>query len=152
MELAERWFDDYSVGEVFELGDHLMTEERIVSFAEEFDPQVFHTDPVAANDSIYGGLIASGWHTGSVFMKLLASMLGPSSLGSPGCDLMRWVGPVRPGDRLRLRVTVADSRLSASKPDRGILIFTNEVLNQNDEPVMTLTSTMFMLRREANIA
>ncbi len=148
MDLPERWFDDYSVGEVFEVPEErLVTEERIVEFAREFDPQPFHIDPDAAASSIYGGLIASGWHTGSVLMKLLTSTLGPSSLGSPGCDKLRWTAPVRPGDRLTLRVTVLDARPSSSKPDRGVLRYFNELRNQRDEVVMTLESTMFLLRR-----
>ena len=147
MEMTQRWFDDFTVGEVFEAGPHRMTEDRMIEFASEFDPQSFHTDHDAAADSIYGGLIASGWHTGSVLMKLLASTLGPSSLGSPGCDKLRWVAPVRPGDRLTLRVTVLDKRPSTSKPDRGILIYGHEVLNQDGVVVMTMESTMFLLRR-----
>jgi len=85
VDLPERWFDDYSVGEVFEVPEErLVTEERIVEFAREFDPQPFHIDPDAAASSINGGLIASGWHTGSILMSLLATTLGPASLGSPG--------------------------------------------------------------------
>lgn len=147
MELSERWFDDFTVGEVFETGSHLMTEERILEFGAEFDPQPFHIDPVAAADSIYGGIIASGWHTGSVLMKLLTTTLGQSSLGSPGCDKLRWVAPVRPGDSLRLKITVLDKRPSTSKPDRGILVYGHELSNQHGEIVMGLESTMFMLRR-----
>jgi acyl dehydratase len=147
VDLRERWFDDFTIGEVFETGAHLMTEERIVSFATEFDPQPFHVDPVAARDTIYGGLIASGWHTGSVLMRLAATTLGPASLGSPGCDKLRWVAPVRPGDELRLRFTVSSMRPSTSKPDRGILVYSNELVNQRDEVVMTLES-MMLLRRD----
>ena len=146
MEWRDRWYDNFEVGEVFETSSHLMEEERIISFASEFDPQHFHVDPVAARDTIYGGLIASGWHTGSVMMKLLTTTLGPSSLGSPGGDRLRWLAPVRPGDRLRLRITVLDKRLSASKPDRGLLFYRNELLNQDDVLVMSLEPTMFMLR------
>ena len=148
MELRDRWFDDYTVGEVIDVpGERAMDEVRMVDFAREFDPQPFHTDAVAASDSIYGGLIASGWHTGSVLMSLLASILGPASLGSPGCDALRWTAPVRPGDRLSLRITVEDSRPSSSKPDRGVLRFHNELSNQAGEVVMTLDSTMLLRRR-----
>lgn len=150
MDLSERWFEDFAVGEVFDVaGDRLMTEQRIIDFATEFDPQRFHVDPEAAAQSVYGGLIASGWHTGSVLMSLLATTLGPSSLGSPGCDALRWTAPVRPGDRLALRITVLEARSSTSKPDRGILRYLNELRNQRDEVVMTLESTMFIQRRPA---
>lgn len=147
MDIAQRWFDDFSVGEVFETESHEMTEERMIAFASEFDPQVFHVDAAAAADSIYGGLIASGWHTGSVLMKLLTSTLGPSSLGSPGCDKLRWAQPVRPGDHLQLKITVLEKRPSASKPDRGIMVYGHEVSNQDGVVVMTMESTMFMLKR-----
>ena len=147
MELHERWFDDFVEGEHFEVGSHLMTEERMVAFAEEFDPQPFHVDPEAAAASIYGGLIASGWHTGAVLMRLLAVTLGESSMGSPGGENLRWLAPVRPGDELRLHVTVVSKRPSESKPDRGVLVYNNEVRNQHDEPVLTFVSTMFLRRR-----
>ncbi len=147
MDPRDRYFDDWSEGEVLETHSHLMTEERIRSFAEEFDPQPFHIDPEAATASIYGGIIASGWHTGSVLMKLFTTILGPSSLGSPGIDTLRWRAPVRGGDELRLRSTVVEVRPSASKPDRGIVVFSQEVVNQRDETVMSLTATLFVLRR-----
>ncbi len=124
-----------------------MTAERIRSFAEEFDPQPFHVDPEAAAASIYGGIIASGWHTGSVLMRLLTTFLGPSSMGSPGVDELRWRAPVRAGDQLRLRLSVAEVRESKSKPDRGVVIFDEDLLNQRDEVVMSLRATLFMLRR-----
>lgn len=147
MELHERWFDDFEEGEEFEVGPHLMTEERMIAFAEEFDPQPFHVDREAADLSMFGGLIASGWHTGSVLMKLLATTLGASSMGSPGGESLRWLAPVRPGDELRLHITVVSKRQSESKPERGVLVYNNEVRNQRDEPVMTFVSTMFMKRR-----
>ncbi len=149
MEPRDRWFDDFTPGERLEAGPHLMTEERIVGFAQEFDPQRFHIDPDAARDTMYGGLIASGWHTGSVMMKLLTSLLGPSSLGSPGGEELRWLMPVRPGDELTLRVTVESCRPSASKPDRGVMVWRNELHNQRDEVVFSFVSTMFLLRRPA---
>lgn len=148
MEVSERWFDDFTVGEVFETAAHELTEQRIIEFGSEFDPQVFHTDPQAAAGTIYGGLIASGWHTGSVLMKLLATTLGPSSLGSPGCDKLRWLAPVRPGDRLRLRITVLQARPSATKPDRGVLVYGHELSNQDGVVVMSMESTMLMRRRD----
>ncbi len=146
-DLSARCFEDWTVGESFVSESHEMTAERIRSFAEEFDPQPFHVDEAAAADSIYGGIIASGWHTGSVLMRLLTTFLGPSSMGSPGVDELRWRAPVRAGDQLRLRLSVVDTRTSTSKPDRGIVVFDEELLNQRDEVVMSLRATLFMLRR-----
>lgn len=151
MHLSERWFDDFTIGDVFEVGPHRMTEERIISFASEFDPQTFHTDPVAAKDTLFGGLVASGWHTGSVLMKLLATTLGEASMGSSGGDELRWLAPVRPGDELTLRVTVIAKRPSETKPDRGVLIYRSEMSNQDDVKVMTFTSKMFMKRRVGGV-
>lgn len=146
-DLSARCFEDWTVGESFVSESHEMTAERIRSFAEEFDPQPFHVDEAAAADSIYGGIIASGWHTGSVLMRLLTTFLGPSSMGSPGVDELRWRAPVRAGDQLRLRLSVVDTRTSTSKPDRGIVVFDEELLNQRDEVVMSLRATLFMSRR-----
>ncbi|MFW2380160.1 MAG: MaoC family dehydratase [Acidimicrobiales bacterium] len=143
----DRYFDDWSVGEVFETEAHEMTAERMIAFAEEFDPQPFHVDAEVAAESIYGGLIASGWHTGSVLMRLATTLLGPSSMGSPGVDNLRWLAPVRAGDQLRLRLTVLETRPSESKPDRGIIRLRHELLNQRDEVVMSLEPTLFMKRR-----
>ena len=151
VEIRDRWFDDFMEEEQFEVGSHLMTEDRIIEFATEFDPQRFHVDPQAAKETIYRGLIASGWHTGSVMMKLLATTLGDSSLGSSGGEL-RWLAPVRPGDVLRLRVTVESKKPSTSDLDRGSLVYRNELFNQDDEVVMTLVSTMLLLRRPQRVS
>lgn len=145
--LRDRYFEDWTVGESFDSESHEMTADRIRSFAEEFDPQPFHVDAEAAAASIYGGIIASGWHTGSVLMRLLTTFLGPSSMGSPGVDELRWRAPVRADDQLRLRLSVVDTRESKSKPDRGVVIFDEDLLNQRDEVVMSLRATLFMLRR-----
>jgi acyl dehydratase len=136
----ERYFEDYRSGEVVEFGDHLITEEEVVGFAQRYDPQPFHVDAVAAQESIYGGLIASGWMTASVAMRLLVDhYISPrSSMGSPGIDEMRWIKPVRPGNRLRLRVTILETRRSQSKPDRGMIQLLQEMQNQDNETVMTI--------------
>lgn len=135
----ERFFEDYTAGEMHEFGSHAMTEAEIIAFAEQWDPQSFHTDPEAAKGSAFGGLIASGWHTTCVMMRLLArNWISPrASMGSPGVDEVRWLRPVRPGDELRVRVTVEKVRRSASKPDRGIVFQKTEVLNQDGAVVMT---------------
>ncbi len=136
----ERFFEDFRPGEVLEFGDYLVTEEEIVDFAKRYDPQPFHVDRKAAEESIYGGLIASGWMTGSIVMRLLVDhFISPaSSMGSPGVDEIRWTRPVRPGDRLKLRVTVVETRRSQSKPDRGIVQVQEEAINQDGETVMSI--------------
>lgn len=138
--IKERYFEDYQVGESFEYGDHMVTEEEIIEFATRYDPQSFHVDPAAARGSIFGGLIASGWMTGSVMMRMAVDhLISPvSSMGSPGIDQLRWPRPVRPGDRLRVRATVLASKRSQTKPDRGVIELLQEALNQDDEVVMSI--------------
>jgi acyl dehydratase len=138
--LKERYFEDYQAGEVLEFGSYTITQDEIIEFAQRYDPQPFHTDPKAAADSIFGGLIASGWLTGSVMMRLMVDhYISPlASLGSPGIDEVRWLKPVRPGDTLRVRVTVIDSRRSQSKPDRGVVYAQQEAINQDGETVMSI--------------
>ncbi len=136
----ERFFEDFHPGEVLEFGDYLVTEDEIIDFAKRYDPQPFHVDHQAAEQSIYGGLIASGWMTGSIVMRMLVDhFIAPaSSMGSPGVDEIRWPKPVRPGDRLKLRVTVVETRRSQSKPDRGIVQLQQEAINQDGETVMSI--------------
>ena len=136
----ERFFEDYTIGEVAEFGDYLITQEEIVSFAKAYDPQNFHTDPEAAKASSFGGLAASGWMTGAVVMRMMCDHFIPavSAMGSPGLDQIRWPRPVRPGDRLRVRVTVLEARRSQSKPDRGVLLLRQEAINQDDKIVMLI--------------
>src|SRR5437762_9748017 len=138
--MAERYFEDYPPGAVFEGGAIAVTEAEILEFARRYDPQAMHTDPEAAARGYFGGLIASGWHTAALMMRLFAEhFLSPaSSLASPGIDELRWLQPVRPGDVLRLRVTIAEARRSRSKPDQGIIRSLVEVLNQEGEVVMSL--------------
>ena len=133
----ERYFEDFRPGEVIEFGDYLVTEEEIVDFARRYDPQPFHVDRKAAAESIYGGLIASGWMTGSIMMRLLVDhFIAPaSSMGSPGVDEVRWVRPVRPGDRLHVRVTIVDTKRSQSKPDRGIVQVQQEITTPRGDRV-----------------
>ncbi|EPD66887.1 MaoC family dehydratase [Streptomyces sp. HGB0020] len=149
--IEDRYFEDYVPGAVYVYGSVTMTEEDILRFAREFDPQGIHTDQQAALRGPYQGLIASGWHTCAVMMRMYAdhyiSKVG--SLASPGIDELRWVRPVRPGDSLSLRTTVRESRISRSKPDRGLVHTGIEVLNQHGEAVLTMTAVNFLLRREA---
>ena len=136
-------------GSVRTSGTVLVTEEEIIEFAKRYDPQVFHTDPVAARDSIYGGLVASGWHTAAMAMRLIVEnyLSGVASVGSPGVDEVRWLKPVRPGDRLSVRVTVLEARRSESKPDRGIVRSLVEVLNQDMAVVMSFKGVTMVLCR-----
>jgi len=147
--VEDRYFEDYIPGSVHVFGPITVDEEEIIAFAKRYDPQIFHTDPAAAKRSIYGGLIASGWLTGSLTMRLLVDhyLSHVASLGSPGVREMRWLGPVRPGDALRLRVTVLETRRSNSKRDRGIVRSYIETLNQKDEVVLTMEPINFLLCR-----
>ena len=148
----ERWFDHFKVGEVFEFGDCLLEEADIVAFARQFDPQPFHIDADAAARSIFGGLIASGWHTTALMMRMMVDhFISPdSSMGSPGMDEVRWLRPVRPGDRLRVRLRIAAVKASTSKPDRGVVHEELEVLNQHNDVVMTCRG-MGIYRREPTL-
>lgn len=144
-----RYFEDYRPGAVHEFTDTItVDEQRMIEFATEFDPQPFHVDKDA--DGPFGGLIASGWHTAAMMMRLFADnyLSKVAGLASPGVDHVRWLVPVRAGDTLRLRATVLDTRRSASKPDRGIVHTGVELLNQRDEIVMTLDATNFLLLRD----
>jgi acyl dehydratase len=149
--LAERYFEDYHVGMIDEFGDIAVTAEEIVEFARRYDPQSMHVDPLAAAQGPFGGLIASGWHTASMVMRLFVEhyLSKVATLPSPGVDELRWVRPVRPGDTLRVRVTVLETKRSRSKPDRGLVRGLVEVLNQNDELVMTQRPMNLMRCRSA---
>ncbi|RVU19905.1 MaoC family dehydratase [Streptomyces antnestii] len=146
--VGERYFEDYVPGASYAYGSITLTEEEILRFAGEFDPQSIHTDPEAAERGPFKGLIASGWHTASVMMRLYADhyVSNVASLASPGVDELRWTRPVRPGDSLSIRTTVRSARPSRSKPDRGLVHTDVEVLNQHGETVLTL-SAMNLLRR-----
>jgi acyl dehydratase len=153
MPSPERFFEDYLPGSVYEFGSYTMNEAEIIDFGKRFDPQDFHTDPIAAASGPFGGLIASGWHTGAIMMRMFAGefLSKSSSLGSPGIDELRWPRPVRPGDTLRVRCTVLESRVSRSKPDRGIVWTQAEVLNQNNEVVMSIKAMTLIRCRPTNI-
>ena len=147
--MVEIYFEDFQVGQIYELGSYTVSEEQILTFAREFDPQPFHVDSVLAAESIYGGIIASGLHTASIFMRLLYDGLlcRSASMGSPGQDELRWLRPVRPGDTLTARGTVEELIPSKSKPDRGLVRKSYEVLNQHGEKVMTMRGLGMFGRR-----
>lgn len=143
------YFEDFEVGTSFDLGQRGISEEKIIAFAREYDPQPFHIDHEAAAKSIYGGVIASGWQTCSLMMRLVADgfMNLSSSMGSPGVDEIRWLKPLRGGDTLRVRLTVTAVRPSASKPDRGVMTSLWQGYNQRDELIITLKGMGLFLRR-----
>jgi acyl dehydratase len=147
---APRYFEDYAVGSAFSGGPIAVDAAEIMAFAQRYDPQPFHIDPEAARTSTFGGLIASGWHTVALTMKLLVEsyLSAESSLGSPGIDELRWVKPVRPGDSLSVRVVVEQARRSRSKPDRGLISSSIEVRNQRGEIVMSMRAMNLMLLRD----
>jgi acyl dehydratase len=136
----ERYFEDYTPGTIFTSGAIAVSEAEIIAFAQRYDPQAMHTDPAAAASGRFGGLIASGWHTAALMMRLFTTnFLSPaSSVASPGIDELRWLQPVRPGDSLSLRVTVVEARRSRSRPQEGIVRSLIEVLNQDGAVVMSL--------------
>jgi acyl dehydratase len=146
-----RYFEDYVPGSVFEYGSIAVEQDEVIAFARRFDPQDIHTDPAAAANGPFGGLIASGWHTAGLMMRLYVDhyLSKVASLASPGIDELRWIAPVRPGDVLRIRVTVMEANRSRSKPDRGIVRSLIEVLNQGGDVVMSLKAVNFLQCRDA---
>ena len=144
----DRYFEDYIEGDVHRFGTIAVEADEIIAFAKRFDPQVFHTDPEAAKQTPFGGLIASGWHTAGLMMRLYVEhyLTTVASLASPGLDKLRWLKPVRPGDILSMSVTVLKTMPSKSKPDRGAVTSLIEVFNQADESVMTLKCVNIIAR------
>lgn len=149
--VENRYFEDYATGSVHEFGSIAVELDEVITFGKRFVPLPYHTDPELAKESIYGGLIASGWHTAGLMMRLYSDhyLSKVANLGSPGVDELRWDKPVRPGDELSIRVTVLETKLSSSKPDRGIVRSFVEVLNQNREVVMSLKSVNFVRSRSS---
>ncbi|NVO17822.1 MAG: MaoC family dehydratase [Rhodoplanes sp.] len=147
----DRYFEDYEPGLTYEFGSVAVTEAEVLDFGRRYDPQAMHTDPVRAAAGSFGGLIASGWHTGALMMRLLAThyLSSVASLASPGVDELRWIKPVRPGDELRIRVTTVSAARSRSKPDRGLVRSFVEVLNQRDEVVMSIIGMVLLRCRRA---
>jgi acyl dehydratase len=145
----DRYFEDYPEGAVYEFGNIAVDAAEIIAFARRYDPQSMHVDPAAAAEGPFGGLIASGWHTAALMMRLFAEhfLSQVASLASPGIDELRWLRPVRPGDVLRIRVHVLEARPSRAQPDRGVLRTFVEVLNQEGTAVMTLKPVNLLRRR-----
>ena len=147
--IDDRYFEDYVEGDVHNFGSIEAEADEIIAFAKRYDPQSLHTDPEAAKLTPFGGLIASGWHTAGLMMRLYVEhyLTHVASLTSPGLDELRWLKPVRPGDRLSVRVTVLKAVASKSKPDRGVVTSSVEVFNQANETVMSLKVVNIIGRR-----
>jgi acyl dehydratase len=147
--IDQRYFEDYVPGDIHTFGSILVDADEVVSFAKRYDPQDFHTDPEAAKRTRFGGLIASGWHTAGLMMRLYYEhfLTHVASQGSPGVSELSWLKPVRPGDELSVRVTVLDAVASRSKPDRGAVTSFIEVFNQTNDIVMTLKVVNIIGRR-----
>jgi acyl dehydratase len=143
------YFEDVQVGDVMRFGRYEVTREEIVDFARRFDPQPFHLDEEAGRRSPYGGLIASGWHTGAMFIRMVAEHMTPraATQGALGFDDLKWLRPVRPGDVLSIESTVTGKAESQSRPDRGTVKIASRVLDQRGEAVMSLTSLVIFMRR-----
>jgi acyl dehydratase len=150
-ERANWYFEDFYPGQDIDLGTRSVSEEEIIAFAKEFDPQPFHVDREAAAQSIYGGVIASGWHTCGMMMRMVVD--GPlgksSSMGSPGLDSVRWLAPVRAGDTLNVHYQTVKVKASASKPDRGVVWSKWVAINQHGETVCTVEGMGMFGRRPA---
>ena len=152
--IGQRYFEDYRVGTVHRYGAITVDEAEVIAFGRKFDPQDFHVDPEAAARGPFGGLIASGWHTAAMMMRLFADhyLSRVASLASPGVDDLRWTRPVRPGDTLNIRVTVLEANVSRSKPDRGVVRTLIEVLNQSGDLVMSCKAINLLQRRHSAVA
>jgi acyl dehydratase len=149
--MTKRYLEDFAPGLVIEHGPRLVTREEIVAFAAEFDPQPMHLDEDAARASILGGLAASGWHTCCLLMRMACDsfVLDSSSMGAPGIDEVNWLKPLRPGTHITLRTTVLETRVSNSRPEMGFVKVRMDVLGDERKPIMTLTTSMIMGRRDA---
>jgi len=145
----QRYFEDYTPGSVVTYGPIEVDAAEIIEFARRFDPQAFHVDPERAAAGPFGGLVASGWHTAAMMMRVLVDryLSRVASLGSPGVDELRWLAPVRPGDRLWVRITVLEARRSRSKPDRGLVRSLIEVCSERGDILMTVKAMTLMLCR-----
>lgn len=147
--MTRLYWEDFHVGDETTYGEHTVTQDEIIEFGLEFDPQPFHVDPEAAAKSPYGGLIASGWQTAALFMRMLVdNVLSQSaSAGSPGVESLRWKRPVHAGDTLHACTVVLDARVSKNRPELGLVRNRFEVFNQRDELVLEMVS-FGMFRRK----
>jgi acyl dehydratase len=146
--MSERYFEDLKVGDRFQSDTYEVTEDGIVNFAREFDPQTFHVDAASAKQTMFEGLIASGWHTASITMRLFVqTMRVPGAIVGLGVDELRWPNPVRPGDLLWVETEIVDLRESRSKPNYGIIRLRNITKNQRDEIVQSMLASALVPKR-----
>jgi acyl dehydratase len=148
--MPKLFWEDFQLGAVAIHGPRLVTREEIVAFAAEFDPQPMHLDEAAASATLLGGLAASGWHSCCLLMRIITDgfVLDSSSMGAPGVEEVRWLKPLRPGTRIRVRSTVLETRASKSRPEMGLVKIHHEVLDESDAVLTTLTSTAMLGRRQ----
>ncbi len=147
--MTERYFEDFAVGQVFNSGRRRVDREQILAFAREFDPQPYHLDDEAARKSAFRGLVASGWHTAALTMRLMVDgeFKPAGGILGVGFDELSWPRPVRPGDELHAKSEVLEVRPSKSRPDRGLIKVQTTTLNQNDEAVQIFTAKLIVPRR-----
>jgi len=150
----KHYWEDFKVGDTSNLGERTVDREEIIAFANMYDPQPFHIDEEAGRQSMFGGLIASGWHTVAIVMRLSVDsyLRDSASLGSPGVDNVRWLKPVRPGDTIRATRTVVETRASKSRPELGSVKTRWEVFNQHGEMVMSMEGWGMFSRRHPGVA
>jgi acyl dehydratase len=144
-----KYFEDFRAGDVIDCGTRLVTTEEIIAFAKQFDPQPFHIDEAAAKQSHFGGVVASGWHSGSLAMRMVVDnvMLDSSCMGSPGMERMRWLKPLRGGEMINVKFRVLDAELSKSRLDRGKLRVAFELYDKAGELLMdTIATVLFGCR------
>lgn len=152
--MADLYFEDFTPGRLFELGSVTLTAEEIIAFGTQFDPQPFHVDPEAAKSTSFGGLIASGWQTCSLYMRLYVDevLSRSASEGSPGMEEVRWLAPVRPGDTLTGTLFIEDVKPSGSNPKRGTVYLRSEMTNQDGVVVMSMKGRGLFGRRPEGIS
>ena len=149
MDRRKIYWEDFKPGDTAPMGEKTIDRAEMIAFARLYDPQPFHIDEEAARQSMYGGLIASGWHTAALVMRMMVDsyLNAAASLGSPGVDNLRWLKPVRPGDTIRAMRTVVETRASGSRPEMGLVKSRWEVFNQSDQLVMTMEGYGMFERR-----
>ena len=148
------YWEDFTVGRKMKFGAMEVTEEEVIEYATEFDPQSFHIDKEAASEHFFGGIIASGWHTAAMCMRMMVDgyLNNSATMGSPGVEQLRWKKPVRPGETLHVTAEITDRSLPKSKPELGFVKFSHVVCNQDGEVKMTMISSGMFLRKPSKIS